>query len=354
MKKIIAANINFISLCPRGKNRLKVLYKEDGNFEAEVRVKKSQKSGEVHAAIYVPNFLDLDDEFVDQHAVIKDMAYSHAKNGSKLDLRHNEKPLSNDQAFIAESFIIQKGDPRFADLVDDEGKKVDATGGWGAVIKLEDPVLQNLYDADKWQGVSLWGSAMVETVKSSEKRVLKSLLSAKESNSMDEEKFATLLKNALAPLVQIVEALKPAKETKKVEEVKKEKKPQAPIFDGDPLDLESVAAFQKKLKAFNLMQSVDWSNPAEVEKHMSSIQAKKEDDKEGDKKEKTISKEDALEVKRLKAEVVRLEKGSKQATDNESGGEGEKKVDEDTRLFQLGKAAGASINGKKLALQKKS
>jgi hypothetical protein len=169
MKKIKWANIDFISLCPRGKNRLKVLYKEDGRFEAGVSIKKAptfDKNGEIIAAIYLPNHMDMDGEFATESLAIKSMAYSHARNGSKLDLRHDEKPLTKDQAYVAESFIIQEGDPRFADLVDDDGQKVDATGGWGAVIKLEDPSLKSNYEFDGWEGVSLFGLAMIESMKS--------------------------------------------------------------------------------------------------------------------------------------------------------------------------------------------
>lgn len=339
MKKIKWANIDFISLCPRGKNRLKVLYKEDGHFEAGVSIKKAptfDKNGEIIAAIYIPDHMDMDGEFASEASAIKSMAYSHARNGSKLDLRHDEKPLTKDQAYMAESFIIQKGDPRFADLTDETGQKVDATGGWGGVIKLEDPSLKANYEFDGWEGVSLFGLAMIESMKSDEEKVVDRLLNQnKEKVRMDESKFLELLQKAMEPITGALEKLTEVKKEEPTPEKKDEL--QAPVFKGDPTKKEDVSSFQKELRKYNLMKSVDWTNPDEVNKILLAI------DKE-DEKEKKLSKEDSTkEIDRLKAEITKLEKASKQAPSDDKPENDQ--LSEDERLYKIGKEAGKYANG---------
>jgi len=340
MKKIKWANVEFLSLCPRGKNGFKVLYKEDGKFEAAAQIKKGEefeKRGEIIAAIYVPNHPDHEDHFAQDEFAIKTMAYSHARNGSKLDLRHDEKPLSKEQAYMAESFIIQEGDPRFADMVDDEGNKVDPTGGWGAVIKLDDPELKSKYEFDGWAGVSLFGDALVQQIKSDEKKVVDRLLSKrKEKARMDEEKIQKMISEALAPISQ---ALKNLATMKKEEPVKEELKLEAPKFSGDPTKKEDVLAFQKELRKYELMKSVNWEDPAAVEGVLKQLD--KESKKESD--EKLSKEETENEIGRLKDKIAKLEKGSKQPVGD---GDGESNVSEDERLFKLGKEAAAHLNGR--------
>jgi hypothetical protein len=280
--------------------------------------------------------MDMDGEFASEALAIKSMAYSHARNGSKLDLRHDEKPLTKDQAYVAESFIIQKSDPRFADLVDDEGQKVDATGGWGAVIKLEDPALKSSYEFEGWAGVSLYGDAMVEYLKSDEEKVITRLLSqSKEKVRMDESKVLELIKKALEPISGALEKLTKVKKEEPV--IKKEEELKAPIFKDDPTCKEDVSAFQKELKKYNLMKSVDWQNPEEVGKILLAID-------KADEKDKKLSKEDSgKEIERLKAEIAKVEKASKQ--DPVDPKDPKDEPSEDARLFKIGKEAGKYVNG---------
>jgi hypothetical protein len=346
MEKIKWANIEFLSLCPRGKNGLKVIYKADGKFELPVQIKKGEEfeqRGEIIAAIYVPNLPDYDDQFASDELAIKSMAYSHARNGSKLDLQHDGKQLTTDQAYMAESFIIQKDDPRFADLKDDAGHAIDPTGGWGAVIKLEDPILKSKYEQDGWVGVSLFGDALVQQVKSDEEKVLDRLKSNnKEKIRMDEKKIQELISKALEPITSVLEQLK----TQKQEE--SQKKQEAPVFQGDPTNKEAVLAFQKELKKYELMKSVKWNDPKAVDTLIKQLE---EQEKAVKKEEPKIelSKEVEAEIGRLKDQIAKLEKGSKQPV-----GDGKDMESEDERLYKLGKAAGAHINGQRMKETSKS
>lgn len=346
MKKIKWANVEFLSLCPRGKNGLKVLYKEDGTFEAGALIKKGaefEKDGEIVAAIYIPNHPDHDEHVAQDAFAIKTMAYSHSRNGSKLDLRHDEQALTKDQAYMAESFIIQEGDPRFADLKDEAGHAVDPTGGWGCVIKLEDDELKSKYEFDGWQGVSLFGQAMVQTMKSDEERVIDRLTSnRKEKARMDEEKIMQLINKALEPIQGALAKLTDVK--KEAPETQEPEAPKPPEFKGDPTKKEDVEKFQKELKKFELMQSVDWSDSEAVDKILADLEKEAEDNTDGESEEKeNLSKEAKDKIARLEDKLAKLKKGSKQPVgDGDNKDEG---LTEDERLFKIGKEAATFVNG---------
>jgi hypothetical protein len=345
MKKIQWANIEFLSLCPRGKNGLKVIVKEGGKFEAPVRIKKGddfEKKGELVAAIYVPDLLDEDGHFAQDTEAIKTMAYSHARNGSKLDLRHDGKPLSKDQAYMAESFLIQKGDPRFSDLKNDQGRAVDPTGGWGAVIKLEDPSLRSNYEFEGWEGISLYGDGMLQEVQSMEERVMDRLLRKSKEQSMNEEQIKKLISDAMKPISEVLDELKKVSEKKEKEPEKKEEL-KAPEFKGDPTKREDVVKFQAELKKYELMKSVNWSDPTAVAKVLDQLDKEAETEKEKGEKE-NLSKEDKDEIERLNNRIKELMKSSKQSP--KDGDEKDKDPEsKSARLYKEGQKAAAYING---------
>lgn len=178
MRKIKKAKISFISLCPKGMNQMPVLFKEDGTVRFDTLVKGDASEGELTAVVYVPDRPDKEGDFAPRK-VIKEMAYEYLRDHRKLDLRHDGKALRPEQAYVAQNFIIQKGDPRFANLKDYNGQAVDPEGGWGMVIKIDDPKLQQLYKDGKWKGVSMFGTAELEATESKEdKGVLQKIMDA--------------------------------------------------------------------------------------------------------------------------------------------------------------------------------
>jgi hypothetical protein len=328
VKRIRWANIEYLTLCPKGKNKLKVLYKEDGKLESTILIKSISK-GEILAAVCIPDFLDEDEHIISDLNAIKSIAYSHAKNGSKLDLRHDGKPLSSDQAFVAESFVIQKSDPRFLDLKDDVGNKIDPTGGWGVIIKVDDPELQAKYESGEWQGTSMFGTAIVETI-------------AKEQKHMDETKFVEILNKMFAPILTALTTISKALEPESKPEPKSEKKSEPekklepefdptkpPIFKGNPLSKKDVADHQKALLRHEILKSVDFSDPEAVEKLAETLEKEK------------IEIEPESGDARMKAQLARLKKSSKLSPGVESGDN----ADNSNNLFQAGKKAGQYING---------
>lgn len=163
-RRIKKAHIKYISLVPQGANQMPVLYKEDGEIELQTLVKE-QDEGELLAVVYAPDFEDSQGDIASAE-VIKDAAYEAMKRGVELDIRHDFKALSKDQAYVAESFLIQKGDERFQGFQDYRGNTIESLeGAWATVIKIDDPALREKYRNGEFQGVSMAGPAEVEVLK---------------------------------------------------------------------------------------------------------------------------------------------------------------------------------------------
>jgi hypothetical protein len=161
-RRIKKAKINFLSLCPRGANQLPTILKDDGTFTLQTLVKASEDfdvKGELLNVVYAPELRDSQGDIASAE-VIKEAMYDSSKSGMNIDIRHNNVAVPKDKAFIAESFIVQKGDARFADFKDYTGKAVDVTGAWATVVKIEDAELKRLYKTGEWNGVSMGGSGV--------------------------------------------------------------------------------------------------------------------------------------------------------------------------------------------------
>lgn len=270
-RRIKKAKIKFISLVPRGANKLPTIFKEDGSFDVQLLAKGMTEQGELTAVVYAPELRDSQGDIASA-AVIKDMLYSAAKEGLEIDIRHDGKALGRDQVYVAEQFLVQKGDPRFEGLTDYDGNPVDPTGGWGVVIKIDDPSLRKLYAEGKWAGVSMGGVAEVEQEKedmSAADRIAAALekkLNNKES-SMTDEQIQNLAKaTAEATATAVVAALK-ADKPEPAPAPTPEPKPDArPVFKGDPTNPEDVKAHRDALKKHDLQQRLAKAgSPAEVD-----------------------------------------------------------------------------------------
>ncbi len=350
-RRFTKANINFLSLCPRGVNRLPVIYKsEDKSLNLDTIIKASEgfdDNGELTAVVYAPEFRDSEGDIASA-AVIKEAMYESARNGLSIDMRHNEKALPKTAAFIAESFIVQKGDARFTDMKDYNDKPVDVTGAWAVVIKIEDKGLRKAYKDKEWNGISMGGTAAVEMEKADlSDNVLEKLAkllntpTGKEDNDMTDKELKDALaanNEALAASVAtaVAKAMKP---TEAAPVVKEEAKPvvlTAPIFKGSMSDIKAVKAHQLELKKFNLAKAVDFNDDKSVETYMAELA--KLDEATG---EKTIEKS-AKEVE-LEKELAEERKRSNQPAPTEISGE-KKVVTKEADMFAMGKAMAGHMN----------
>lgn len=370
MRRIKSARISFISLVPRGANRIPVLYKSEdqtAQFDCLVKDDRFAEHGELTAVVYAPETTDSQGDIASA-TVIKQMAHDYVRNIGSVDVQHDTRALPREKVTVVESFIIQKNDSRFTDLKDYSGRPVDATGGWGVVIKVDDPELRRLYREGHWNGVSMFGPAIVEPIAKSAGSIADALAQRlgggtnndTKENDMDiKELEAALAKSndALATkladtiVAGLAKALKPEpagdKQTPTTTLVK---------FEGDPTNLDEIRAHKAKLRA----SLVKWDDPKSVEAYEASLLKEaqaaeaaakgKEEGKGNEGKSAELMKAEA-ELAKAQAELVRVSKGSNQGKEEGKGGNSDQLVEAtglkkaDVENFAIGRRMAAFVNG---------
>ena len=334
MRRIVSAKIKFLSLVPKGANQLPVIYKADDAVELSSLVKAGEdfeERGELLSVVYAPELRDSQGDIASGN-VIKQMMYDAAREGFDLDIRHDGKALSKNDAYVAESFVIQKGDQRFADMKNYKGEPVDVTGGWATVIKIEDEGLRKAYREGEWNGVSMAGTAEFTEDTNKEDQFLDrlaSLLKTTDPGDIDmkpEELTKLLAENNKALIEGIAKALNP--ESSEEEGVLKQygsdcsrddcpKKKGVAKGDDCPVqkpvlknavDPKAVAEYQKELVAYNLAKDVDWEDADQVAEYHKAISETAEEEVSDD--DANIGKEDSDEVKSLKKQLAKAQRKS--------------------------------------------
>ena len=344
-----------------------VIYKADGAFDMEMLLKAAddfEDKGEVLGVVYAPEARDTQGDIASA-AVIKELMYDAAQRGEDIDVMHDGKALAKEQIFVAERFLVQKGDERFADFKDYEGKSVDVTGAWATVLKIKDATLREQFKKGEWNGLSMGGVAdlALEKDDSLADRVVSALVDKLELNTEDDdmkpEEYKTLmaenntvLAEAIGKSVAESIAKGASKPDDKDDADKGGKddadKNKAPVFKGDPTKAEDVQKHQDALVAFELQKDVKWDDPASVKDYQDKLAKLKEDaDADADK-----NKPEA--VKKLEAELAESQgKLDKElGKSNQGGGEAGKDqitipdgmTKEDADLYALGSKMSKSQN----------
>ena len=288
-RRILKAKIDFLSLCPRGANTIKTVYKADDgrdkNVSFSVLTKDLTDQGELVAVVYSPNLVDCQGDYATAE-VIKQMAYDFAASGQGIDIRHNNQPVAKENAFVAESFIIQKGDSRFADMKDYDGKAVQVEGGWGVVIKIDDEELRRLYKSGEWGGISM-GGFMLTKNEEAESGLIQKMYNLFEKHfgtnksndteiEMDKKELTdvlaanntalvTALKEALTPKAKTEAELAAEKLAKEAGEKKLGMGYPVPVLKENPTETD-IAEFSKKMEIYELSKSVDRTDIESVRK----------------------------------------------------------------------------------------
>jgi len=283
-RRIRAAKISLISLVPAGANQVISLFKSQGAVELSA-LAKIDVEGYLTSLVYRPDATDTQRDIADVE-VVKDMAHGFISNmeGNGIDVLHDGNPVGSDRAHVCETFIVQKNDPRFAGIKDDDGATIDPEGSWGVVIKIDDADLRSRYATGEWVGLSMFGSAIVEPVTKS--------TTPHTEIEMDEKQMAELLKgfgvNLSASIVEgLAKALAPVepKAEPKAEPVAKTETK----FEGDPMDAEDLAKHADKVFLADCdLNTVDglkkWSD------HLASKKVEKVVDPEIEKLERELAK----------------------------------------------------------------
>jgi len=327
-RKILRADIAMVSLCRRGMNRLKTLYKGADGVRIDAMVKATDafdERGELLAVVAVPGLTDAEDDvWVDEDAVRK-AAHSFMRAGAELDVQHNGKPLSKGEAYVAESFVIQKGDPRFAGWETYEGDKVDVAGGWGMLVRVEDEALRKGYRAGEWDGVSLFApEARVEPIEKAEDdlaaKVRAELVKAGITQDEDDDVTIEEIKKALAEdreamVASLVKLLKG--DEKPAGDKPADPKPDdgAPVFKGDLTDPDALRKHAAAVQLHKMTKDGTINDPDEIAKLIKAAEDAKVDPKAAREAlratqpdlAKALDEKDAAEAK-----VAKLQKTSNQ------------------------------------------
>ncbi len=154
-------DVLFISLVTAGANKREVVYKRDDGtevkpqFERCVRIGKADDAQQViYGIVYAPGSPDDTDtqgDFTTKDEV-RAMAYAFMVKGRNVwgvDRDHTFRALQ--EAYVAESWIVEKGDTIFGDARDD--------GAWAVGIKITDANLYNELKNTGYKGLSMAGTA---------------------------------------------------------------------------------------------------------------------------------------------------------------------------------------------------
>lgn len=282
MRRIRKANITFISLVPAGANKIQPVYKDDGSVLFGTVVKASDtfdEKGELTAVVYAPEHRDSQGDIADAE-VVKQACYDFIANGGKVDIRHDGKAVSAEQARVGETFLVQKSDARFHGWKDRDGQALDLTGAWATIIKIDDPELRKKYRSGEWAGVSMGGTAIVEQEKSDLEHLLKAILKAvnppktkTEEETVDETKILKAITDGFAELTKALQPKPP--ETPKTPEAPKEE--QAPVFKGNWEDERAVTKHARAMQLFQLRKGTDQGSPESLLAYREAIAVLKQE-----------------------------------------------------------------------------
>lgn len=287
-----------------------VLYKSDGTVEfATVAKATDEDAGELTCVVYPVERADADNHLASAE-VIKQMAHDFQREGGQIDVRHNGKAVSKDQAYVAENFIVQKGDPRFEGFQDYDGNAVDTDGAWATVIKIDDPELRRLYREGEWNGVSMFGTGLLEVSKADEdapgwfRKFLSTVgLGAALNNpspqeiEMNKQELEEVFEKQFSKLTDTI-----AKALTKEDAPAPE--PKADVKKEDTVDLTDADAVRAHLASLE-KEDLDLTDADAVREHLAKLEKAEAEADDGD---------DSDEVKELKAKLRKAESASKQGT----------------------------------------
>lgn len=284
-RRIKRGKITHVSLCRRAMNQLPILMKSGDRVQIEL-LTKALPEGLIHALVYVPNVVDAEGDIASAQA-IKQMAHDFLANGGNIDIEHNLQALGPDRVRIAETFLVQKGDPRFAGWKDYQGRDVNAEGSWALILKVLDSELLKLVESGELNGVSMFGNAEVE--------LLHKTTNTTNTNSMNLEQMQALCEMLTKSLASAL-APKPVAPAQPV---------QIP-FEGDPLNSDDLAKHMDKV----LLASLDLGKPADLAKWQGHVAKRQAEMKKAQETPETMLATAQAELKKAQELVAKLQKVS--------------------------------------------
>lgn len=152
-------HVDFISLVRKGANQKTILWKSAAGepphcWQVEI-AKTDEDKRLVFGIVYSPGEVDSQGDMTDA-AEIEKAAYAFLKTsrtGDGVDKDHTFTAESG--AFVAESWLVRKGDPVFLDQPE---------GSWAVAIKIDDDALWSAVKSGEIGGLSMGGRADIEQI----------------------------------------------------------------------------------------------------------------------------------------------------------------------------------------------
>ena len=149
--KLSNIKIKFISLVKAGANRKHIIWKsaDKAPHLTEIPITKTDDEKRmVYGVVYSPGEVDTDGEYATASEIEKaSHRFMKGLNALNIDKDHSFK---SEQAFVAENWIIKKGDPVFP---------AEPDGAWAVGIKIEDDTLWKSVKDGEVKALSMAGTA---------------------------------------------------------------------------------------------------------------------------------------------------------------------------------------------------
>jgi hypothetical protein len=149
--KLTDLTVEWISLVKRPANGRGVILKAADSRGRPLRlVKADGRLHRLYGIVYAPDEMDAHGDWADAETIRKAADdFMRSGRAPQVDQEHDFTPVP---AFVAESWLVRKGDPLFPD---------EREGAWAVGIQIEDAELWAAIEAGEVEGISLAGTARV-------------------------------------------------------------------------------------------------------------------------------------------------------------------------------------------------
>ncbi len=287
-RKLKNLTVSYVSLVDKGANQKQIIMKsaDGGSLIKTITIVKQDKLKKVaYGIVYPAGEVDAHGDYADAETVEKACyEFMKALNLHNIDKQHN---LVKQDAYVAENWIVRKGDALFPD---DEN-------AWAMGIKIEDDALWKSLEDGEITGFSLYGMAEAiqedDVEKSMLQKIMKAFGLAKDFNGEQYLKDINSMIWALQDCIWVI-----GKNDVTLEDIKAKVK-------------ENVAQFQEAITSISKSLQLDQKAIENLEKSIGSLE--KTQNEESNMTEEQVKKmiDDALakQAETLqKAEAERMQK----------------------------------------------
>lgn len=149
--------ISHISLVKQGANGKEVIYKstdKEPTYKKDIQIMKNdEERGVLYGIVYSPDDVDSQGDEASAKEIQK-AAYSFMKNRNTINVDKDHDFINKD-AYIAESWILRKGDEIFPN---------EKEGSWAVAVQLESEELKSAVKKGEIAGLSMAGVAKKEAI----------------------------------------------------------------------------------------------------------------------------------------------------------------------------------------------